>query len=207
MFRRCFFTGASLRRSAPEAGAKTTKDLDVLPEFSAAALADRQEGEDQVHSSRARVRRRVDGARTAALVLASRIETFCAPDHPGDVLVETYGASVRSWVLEPSEDGVVVAVVEARYPLPDPRTDGETGRFLTAGLLYRAWVRAILRRDFTPSVVIPASCRPLGIRSTVSDLRTPSGLGEPDVPPMRTASVARLFDQDACFPCRHGTFC
>jgi hypothetical protein len=66
------------------------------------------------------------------------------------VLVKQFGATVNVLVVERLQDSLAIAVVEVRYPLPSPRTDPQTGRFNAGGLLYRAWVRAIMRREFTP---------------------------------------------------------
>jgi hypothetical protein len=125
------------------------EDLGPLPPYALVALADRQEGNDQVHVI-GLVCADAPTAEAAAEVLAGRITDFRLSTQPDEVLVERFGASITASVVEGPADGLAVALVEARYPLPSPRTDAETGRFTTGGLLYRTWVQAIMQRAFTP---------------------------------------------------------
>lgn len=122
---------------------------DRLPPYTLAGLADRQEGGEQVHVI-SLVYPDGESAQLAARVLARRIEAFALPEAPEDPLVERVGATITAAVVEHAEDGLAVAVVEARYPLPHPRRDAQTGTYLVAGELYRLWVRAILFRAFSP---------------------------------------------------------
>jgi hypothetical protein len=146
-----FFTGTALRFAGDPTQAELEPAVDFapLPAFSLAVLADRQEGNDQVHLI-GLVCADLPTAQTAAQVLARRVEAFHLPDRPEEVLVKQFGATVSVSVVERLQDNLAIAVVEARYPLPSPRTDPQTGRFDAGGLLYRAWVRAIMRREFTP---------------------------------------------------------
>jgi hypothetical protein len=146
-----FFTGTALRfpGNPTQAEPEPAVDLAPLPAFSLAVLADRQEGNDQVHLI-GLVCADLPTAQTAAQVLARRVEAFHLPDRPEEVLVKQFGATVNVLVVERLQDNLAIAVVEVRYPLPSPRTDPQTGRFNAGGLLYRAWVRAIMRREFTP---------------------------------------------------------
>jgi len=127
----------------------SAENTDPLPPYTLAILADSQEGADQVHRIGLVVADRA-AALTAAAVLAERIRAFHLPDRPNDVLVARFAAVVSSSVLECPKDSLAVACVEARYPSPSPRVDEETGLFRSGGGLYRAWVQAIQRREFTP---------------------------------------------------------
>ncbi|MDD5265220.1 MAG: hypothetical protein PHU43_10370, partial [Candidatus Bipolaricaulis sp.] len=146
-----FFTGTAFRLAGDpgQTASEPAVDFAPLPAFSLAVLADRQEGNDQVHLI-GLICTDLPTAQTAAQVLATRVEAFHLPDRPDDGLVEQFGATVSFSAVERPQDSLAIAVVEVRYPLPSPRTDPETGHFNTGGLLYRAWVRAIMRREFTP---------------------------------------------------------
>ena len=146
-----FLTGTALRFAGDpwQAASEPTADFAPLPAFSRAVLADLQEGSEQVHLI-GLVCADPPTAQTAGRVLAGRVEEFHLPDQPEDVLVEKVGATVSVSVVERPQDALAVAVVEVRYPLPSPRTDPETGQFSAGGWLYRTWVRAITRREFTP---------------------------------------------------------
>ena len=82
-------------------------------------------------------------------MLAGRIADFRLSTRPDIVLAEEFGATVSASVIEREAEGLAVALVEVRYPLPAERTDAG-GHFLSAGRLYGLWVQAILRREFTP---------------------------------------------------------
>lgn len=134
--------------STQPGGQASTDGADLLPSFSLSVLADLQDGDDQVHVIGLTC---IDEptAQTAAEVLAQRITQFRLPDHD-ERLVERFGASVSRSVLPAMSGGPAVALVEVRYPLPVPRTDPETGWYTTGGLIYRSWIQAILRREFSP---------------------------------------------------------
>ncbi len=141
-----FFSGAAFEF----AGSMTqTEDPDLFPPFSAIALADRQEGEDQVHLIGI-VCADMASARSASSILARRVQEFYPPGRPEDVLADRYGAEISVRDVRHSQDGAAIAVIEARYPLPDKRVDPQTGVYNTRGLLYRSWVQAIMRREFKP---------------------------------------------------------
>jgi hypothetical protein len=146
-----FFPGAALRYpgAAPPGEPEPTDLPGPLPAFSLAVLADRQEVGDQVHLI-ALVCRDEPTAQTAADALTMRLTAFHLPDHPNDPLVDRFGASLNASVVARPEDGVALAIVEARYPMPSERIDPVTGLFNTRGLLFRHWIIAILRRAFTP---------------------------------------------------------
>jgi hypothetical protein len=146
-----FFSGTALRLSG-DAGPTTEAprdEVDVLPPYSGAILADRQEGSDQVHLI-ALACADEPTALAAAEVLAKRLETFRPASSSGDVLVDRFGATVTIGAVRKGENGLALATVEARYPVPVERVDPETGQYTVRGLLFRTWVKAILTREFTP---------------------------------------------------------
>ena len=146
-----FFGGEALQVAGDPAQlglAMPAADLGPLPPYTLAALADRQEGNDQVHLI-GLVYADAPTAQAAADVLAGRIADFRLSTRPDIVLAEEFGATVSASVIEREAEGLAVALVEVRYPLPAERTDAG-GRFLSAGRLYGLWVQAILRREFTP---------------------------------------------------------
>jgi len=126
-----------------------------LAPYTLAALADRQEGSDQVHLI-GLVYADAAQAQAAADEVATRIRTFGQPRAPGDVLVERFGAELTASVVESDSAGNAVALVEVRYPLPENRTDPQTNQFITGGLMYRTWANAIMQRAF-PVLTITGS--------------------------------------------------
>ncbi len=146
-----FFGGEALQVAGDPAQlglAMPAADLGPLPPYALAILADRQEGNDQVHLI-GLVYADAPTAQAAADVLAGRIADFRLSTRPDIVLAEDFGATVSASVVESEAEGLAVALVEVRYPLPTERTDAG-GRFLSAGRLYSLWVQAIMRREFTP---------------------------------------------------------
>ncbi|MBP8973015.1 MAG: hypothetical protein KBH93_04000 [Anaerolineae bacterium] len=146
-----FFSGEALQAAGDPAQlglAMPAADLGPLPPYALAVLADRQEGNDQVHLI-GLVYADAPTAQAAADVLATRIADFRLSTRPDIVLAEEFGATVSASVIEREADGLAVALVEARYPLPAERSDAG-GHFLSAGRLYSLWVQAIMRREFTP---------------------------------------------------------
>ncbi len=146
-----FFSGEALQAAGDPAQlslAMPAADLGPLPPYALAVLADRQEGNDQVHLI-GLVCADAPTAGAAADVLAGRIADFRLSTRPDIVLAEEFGATVSASVIEREAEGLAVALVEVRYPLPAERTDAG-GHFLSAGRLYGLWVQAILRREFTP---------------------------------------------------------
>ncbi len=147
-----FFTGDALRLSGDPAQTDLEPGADEsesLPTFSLVVLADRQEGDEQVHVI-GLVCADVPTAQVAGKILSRRLRELRLPLQADAALVEQFGATVGSSVVERAQYGLAVALVEARYPLPSPRIDPDTGQFNASGLLYRAWVRAIMFRGFTP---------------------------------------------------------
>lgn len=147
-----FFPGEALQLANDPTSAGVTMpaaDLGSLPAYELAVLADRQEGNDQVHLI-GLVYADAPTAQVAAEVLAGRLADFRLSNRPDEVLVEQFGATVTPSVVDVPDGGLVVALVEVRYPLPAERADPETGHFLSAGRLYSLWVQAIMRREFTP---------------------------------------------------------
>lgn len=147
-----FFPGEVLQLTGDPAsagGAQPTPDIGPLPPYELAVLADRQEGNEQVHLI-GLTYADAPTAQVAAEVLAARLSDFRLSTRPDEVLVEQFGAAVTSVVFDAADDGPAVALVEVRYPLPTERTDPETGRFVSGGRLYGLWVQAIMRREFTP---------------------------------------------------------
>lgn len=139
-----FFEEAILR------GAEDRQQLEAsLPPFALAVLADRHDGDEQVQLI-ALAYDDVLTAQTAAAILTQRVASFRSPEPSSEALVDTLGAAVSGTVVEAPEDGVAIALVEARYTLPTPRTDPETGQFIVGGQLYRAWLQAIMRGEFSP---------------------------------------------------------
>lgn len=147
-----FFNGAALGAvpGDPASPGVTVPaaNLDPLPPYTLVALADRQAGNDQVHLI-ALVYADTPTAQAAADVLAGRIADFRLSVRPDAVLTKEFGATVSASVVGSEAEGLAVALVEVRYPLPAVRTDAG-GRFITAGRLYSLWVQAIMRREFTP---------------------------------------------------------
>lgn len=146
-----FFSEAALKTLGDmmETGQQAIESDASLPKFSVAVLADRQEGDEQVHLIGLAYGDE-STAQSAADVLAKRVEQFHQPDQPENVLASQFGATVSIRDVRRVGDGTAIAVVEARYPVPDERTNPETGLYNTRGPLLRAWVRAILYREFTP---------------------------------------------------------
>ncbi len=125
----------------------------TLAPYALAVIADRQEGSDQVHLI-GLVYPDAASAQAAADEVAQRVRTFTLPGQDSSQpLIDRYGAQVSSRVYDSPTTGNAVALVEARYPLPTDRTDPDTGRFISGGLLYRAWATAILRRAFAPLAI------------------------------------------------------
>ena len=146
-----FFSGTALRLAGDrtQADQEPEEDPDSLPQYLGAVLADRQEADCQVHLI-GFVCADDATALTVANVLARRLDEYRPASGSGDVLVDRFGATVSIREVQHSEDGLAIAVVEARYPVPAERTDPQTGQYTVRGLLFRAWVQAILYREFTP---------------------------------------------------------
>lgn len=136
----------------PALDSDPTASYGPLMPYTLAVMADRQEGNDQVHVI-GLVYADTAQAQAAADEVAARISAFSLPQQPGEVLVERFGAQVTASVYESEDAGNAVAVVTVRYPLPAERIDPGTNQFIAAGRLYRAWMQAINQRAFSPLVI------------------------------------------------------
>jgi len=147
-----FFSGIALRLAEDPLDAieEGLDDVEPLPYYSLAVLADRQEDDDQV-ALIALACPDEPTAQTASDILVERLRVFRPPSRPGDdALADRFDADISVSEVKYIQDGVAIAAVEARYPLPDERRDPETGLYNTRGLLFRSWIQAILYREFTP---------------------------------------------------------
>jgi hypothetical protein len=151
-----FFNGIDLAMAVPpdqesqdegEQAETPAEDYGQLPPFGQTVLADRQEGQDQVHLLGLMYGDSAM-AQQAADEVAARIETF-VPVGLGTNLIDEFGATVTPRVVE-LESGQAIAVVEVRYPLPQEREDPETGMYITGSPIFRYWVRSIMQRGFRP---------------------------------------------------------
>lgn len=131
-----------------ETGIDPTADYGPLPLYARLVLADRQEGPDQVHLI-ALVYPDAEVAAAAADEIAERIRTFAPPRNPDFVLADQVGAEVTAYTVDHTPTGLTVAVVEARYPLPEERTD-DNGLFISGGRLFKQWINALYQREFFP---------------------------------------------------------
>lgn len=129
-----------------------TIDYGPLAPYALGVLADRQEGSDQVHLI-GLVYPDAASAQQAAEEVAQRISVFVPPYADGTA-AEQLGAQLSTRVFESDSTGNAVALIEARYPLPEPQIDPETGDFAPGGLLYRMWAGA-LGSQFYPLMVVP----------------------------------------------------
>jgi hypothetical protein len=129
-----------------------TEAYGSLMPYRLAVLADRQEGNDQVHLI-GLVYTDVSQAQAAAEEVAARLRTFRMPEEPDEVLIDRFGALVSASVYESETAGNAVAVVEVRYALPADRIDPETGQFITGGRMYGAWFSAIMQGAFSPLII------------------------------------------------------
>jgi hypothetical protein len=123
-----------------------TANYGPLMPYALAVLADRQEGQDQVHLI-GLVYPNADIAGPAADEVAQRIQAFTLPGRT-ETLVQQFGAQISSRVYTSDTTGQAVAVVEVRYPLPADRKDAATGQFIPGGLMFRNWGQAIMQRAF-----------------------------------------------------------
>jgi hypothetical protein len=141
-----FVTGVPAEAVTGQGAEDPTANYGPLMPYALAVLADRQEGQDQVHLI-GLVYPNADTAGPAAEEVAKRIQAFTLPERT-ETLVEQFGAQVSSRVYTSDTTGQAVAVVEVRYPLPADRKDVTTGQFITGGIMFRNWAQAIMRRAF-----------------------------------------------------------
>lgn len=119
-------------------------DLGELLPYGAAALADLQDGDDQIslvalaYGSEAM-------AEAAAQEVANRLAGF-----DPSLWFEDFNVTVEEpSVFVDEETGMAVAIAALRYPLPTNEPD-ENGRLISSGMVYRTWINAIYRREFYP---------------------------------------------------------
>jgi len=75
---------------------------------------------------------------------------------PGRLLSDWLGImDLTSFKIEHYRHAEKQRAAQVRYPLPADRIDPETNRFVTGGLMYRAWVNALIQRAF-PVLMITA---------------------------------------------------
>jgi hypothetical protein len=126
-----------------------TANYGTLPVYILAMLADRQEGDEEVHLI-ALTYASADVAQAGAEELAARLRTLANPASPDDILVERFGSTVTPYVYKSETTGQVVAVVEVRQTGPALGQTGESGMLIPQGLLYRFWNNMLMRRQFYP---------------------------------------------------------
>ena len=145
----------------PEETRLSAEDFDAITEeygslkpYQLAVLADRQEGQDQVNLIGLVYPDAVTAA-NAAEEVARRLNTL-TERRSGENIVEQFGAQVSSYVYESESTGNAVAIIEARYPLPEDRIDAETNEFIIGGLLYRFWTNEIQSSKFFLLLISPS---------------------------------------------------
>lgn len=118
-------------------------DYGTLPPYRLAALADRQEGKDQV-SLAVLVYPDVSTAQSATTELQKRIAGFDPVNE-----FDRVGAKVDLPHVYKAENGLGVVVISIRYPLPSTTPDG-SGLTKQAGLIFAEWMRAVNMGQFLP---------------------------------------------------------
>lgn len=131
-----------------------TAEYGVLPVYTLAMLADRQEGDEEVHLI-ALAYANAEVARAGAEELANRLRTLRVPDAPDDILVERFGSTVTPYVYESETTGQSVAVVAVRQAGPTLGETDEAGMLIPQGRLYRLWQSLLMRRQFFPLWLLP----------------------------------------------------
>lgn len=126
-----------------------TAEYGVLPVYTLAMLADRQEGDEEVHLI-ALVYTGAEVARAGAEELANRLRALSVPDAPDDILVERFGSTVTPYVYKSETTGQSVAVVAVRQTGPALGETDEAGMLISQGRLYRLWHSLLMRRQFSP---------------------------------------------------------
>ncbi|MDJ0975242.1 MAG: hypothetical protein QNJ98_12330 [Planctomycetota bacterium] len=131
-------------RAGVEAVAEVAKaqvgNVDRLPPYELACLADGQDGEDQA-ALIALVFATKDDAERGVDVLAERVTTFKPfRSKTPEPLVERVAGTIETHVVKGVE-GRRIAVVVIRYPLPENERRGR---------LFTYWTHAIMNREFLP---------------------------------------------------------
>jgi hypothetical protein len=124
----------------PEEWGISVEGWGSLPAPGIAAIADRQEGEDQVNII-ALVYDDAATAESAAQEMTTRLQTF----DPG--LYEELGVTIDAPRVYEDESGFAVALASVRYPLI-LEADPETGDLPRPGQLILRWQNMIFRLDF-----------------------------------------------------------
>ena len=133
-----------MKASIPETIDVQPDDLGNLLPYGAAALADLQDGDDQI-SLVALAYGGEATAEAAALEVTNRLAGF-DPSH----WFQDFNVTVEEpRVFVDEETGMAVAIAALRYPLPSNEPD-ENGRLISSGMVYRTWINAIYRRQFYP---------------------------------------------------------
>ncbi len=128
-------------------------DYGELPVYSLAMLADRQEGDEEVHIV-ALVYADADTAQIAAEELAARLGTFARHDDPTFILVDYYGSQIETHVYENEEIGRAVAVVEVRQVGPELGETGDSGMLIAPGRMFSIWNGLMARWQFYPIRIV-----------------------------------------------------
>lgn len=114
-----------------------------------AALVDKQEGSDQIAMLLVVYENEAD-AQAAAESLTESIANFAPPSMQTDTPImadeNINGSADEPSVYFSESTGLWVAIASIRYPTP---SDDE----VQSGLLFRAWIQAVYRREFTPLMV------------------------------------------------------
>ena len=134
----------AMQASIPETIDVQPEDLGELLPYGAAALADLQDGDEQI-SLIALAYGGEATAETAAQEVANRLAGFDPSRWFEDFNVTVDEPSV----FVDEETGIAVAIAALRYPLPTNEPD-ENGRLISSGMVYRTWINAIFRRQFYP---------------------------------------------------------
>ncbi len=149
----------------PEAYEAYFESIGNLPPYELVALVDKQDGTDQL-ASIILVYDRQDDAKQAAVELTRRLETFVPISlRQQDPILENEaiaGKMDEPTVYYSEDSGKWVAIATARYPIPEnvrytsegqPAEAGESGMLRGSGLVYRAWIQALFRRELTPLLI------------------------------------------------------
>jgi hypothetical protein len=126
----------------PQEFADQVAALGDLPIFEVAALADYDNGAEQVHVIAAAYPD-ADAADSAAIELAARLKAF----DPGNYA--ELGVTVDEPLIVPLESGGAVVALALRYPYSEEVTDPD-GQPIATGRIYAYWLSAFYRMEFLP---------------------------------------------------------
>jgi hypothetical protein len=151
-------TPDQLEQLAQEGVPDFIADYGTLPPYQLAAMADRQEGDQQV-AVIALAYESAEDAEIAAPELAQRLESFSniLMTHSDDPLLNLFpSTSIEARVYASAETGFSAAVVEVRYPTPSQEEEQAPPGSSTEGppgfpaALYRYLVQSVFRNGFYP---------------------------------------------------------